>query len=204
MKLSLIRRVPRNTVFVVALAIASSTTVWSEASFYRTPRPGTQYLSIFLFLVLAVVLLVCVGRALLGLRQNRRSSVVLGGTALLSVMLAFEAPRVGWWLRDRDFQRLRPQMERIVEDYRASPDSGRLRLESSELPEELNRRIYAVWGTREQAGRVDVWFFYGLGWPPNHSAWIFTSDSAASGASIRGDFWHRSRRLTPYWYDASD
>ena len=204
MKLSLIRRVPRNTVFVVALAIASSTTVWSEASFYRTPRPGTQYLSIFLFLVLAVVLLVCVGRALLGLRQNRRSSVVLGGAALLSVMLAFEAPRVGWWLRDRDFQRLRPQMERIVEDYRASPDSGRLRLESSELPEELNRRIYAVWGTREQAGRVDVWFFYGLGWPPNHSAWIFTSDSAASGASIRGDFWHRSRRLTPYWYDASD
>ena len=197
-------RVPRNTVFVAVLAIASSTTVWSEASFYRTPRPDSQYLSIFLFLVLGVVLLVCVGRALSGLRQHRRSSVVLGGAALLSVVVAFEAPRVGWWLRDRDFQRLRPKMERIVEDYRVSPDSGRLRLEGSELPEELSRRIYAVWGTREQAGRVDVWFFYGLGWPPNHSAWIFTSDSAASGGSIRGDFWHRSRRLTPYWYDASD
>ncbi len=197
-------RVPRNTVFVAVLAIASSTAVWSEASFYRTPRPGTQYLSIFLFLVLGVVLLICLGRALSGLRQNRRSSVVLGGAALLSVVVAFEAPRVGWWLRDRDFQRLRPKMERVVEDYRASPGSGRLRLEGSELPEELTRRIYAVWGTREQAGRVDVWFFYGLGWPPNHSAWIFTSDSAASEASIRGDFWHRSLRLTPYWYDASD
>jgi hypothetical protein len=197
-------RVPRNTVLVAVLAIASSTAVWSEASFYRTPRPGTQYLSIFLFLVLGVVLLVCVGRALSGLRQNRRSSVVLGGAALLSVVVAFEASRVGWWLRDRDFQRLRPKMERIVEDYRASPDSGRLRLEGSDLPEELSRRIYTVWGTREQAGRVDVWFFDGLGWPPNHSAWIFTSDSTASGASIRGNFWHRSLRLTPYWYDASD
>ncbi len=197
-------RVPRNTVFVATLALASITSVWSDASFYRTPRPGTQYLVVFLSLVLGVVLLVCVGRALIGLRQHRRSSVVLGAAVLLSVAVAYQGPKVGWWLRDRDFQRLRPRMERIIEEFRASPDSGRLRLDSVEVPEDLRPPIYSVWGTRKQAGRVDVWFFYGFGWPPNHSAWIFTSDTAASTASIREDFWHRGRRLTPHWYDASD
>ena len=193
-----------NTVFVAVLALASSTCVWSEVSFYRTPRPGTQYLSIFLFLVLGVAVLVCVGRALLGLRQHRGSSALLGGAALLSVAAVFQAPRMGWWLRDRDFQRLRPQMERLVDSYEASPDTGRLRLDSVTVPEELRPSVYSVWGARERGGRVDVWFFYGFGWPPNHSAWIFTSDSAASQASILGDFWHRWRRLTPYWYDVSD
>ena len=197
-------RVPRNTVFVAVLAIAASTFVWSAASFYRAPRPGTQYLSILLFLVLVVVVLVCVGRALLGFRQHRRSSVVLGSAVLFSVVVAYQGPRVGWWLRDRDFQRLRPRMERIIEEFRASPDSGRLRLDSVEVPEDLRPPVYSVWGTRKEAGRVDVWFFYGFGWPPNHRAWIFTSDTAASTASIREGFWHRGRRLTPHWYDALD
>src|ERR1043166_1340351 len=119
-------RVPRNTVFVATLALASIASVWSDASFYRTPRPGTQYLRILLYVVLGVVLLVCVGRALIGLRQHRRSSSVLGVAVLLSVTAAYQGPRVGWWLRDRDFQRLRPRMERIIEEFRASPDSVRL------------------------------------------------------------------------------
>jgi predicted nucleic acid-binding protein len=194
---------PRNTAFIVLLGLASAASYWSCATFTRIPRPGSQYLSILLFLVLSVVICVCVGRALSRFRQHRRSSAALGGAALLSIAGLFAAQHAGVWLHDRDFQRLRPTMERIVHEFQASPDSS-MRLDSVAVPVALRPPIYSVWASRDRTRRVDVWFFYGFGFPPNHSAWVFTSDSAASPASIRGWFWHRSRQLTPHWHNASD
>ena len=194
---------PRNTAFVAALALASVATYWSFARFVRRPNSGDQYVSVLLFLVLSVVILVCAARALSGFRQHRRSSSVLGGAALLSFAGLFVAGDAGAWLRDRDFERLRPAMERVIEAYQASPDSS-MRLDSVAVPRELRPPIYSVWASRDRARRVDVWFFYGFGFPPRHSAWIYTSDVAATPASIRGWFWHGSRKLAAHWYDASD
>ena len=196
-------RPPRKTAFMVALALASVASYWSCASFARTPRPGSQYSSILLFLVLSLVILICVARALSGFHQHRRSSALIGGAAFLSFAGLFAAGDAGSWLRDRDFERFRPAMERIVQEFQASPDSS-MRLDSAAVPRELRPAVYSVRASRDRARRVDVWFFYGFGFPPQHSAWIFTSDSAAAPASIRGSFWHGSRKLSAHWYDASD
>ena len=194
---------PRNTAFVVALALASVASYWSCASFARTPRPGSQYSSILLFLLLSLVILICIARAVSGFRQHRRTSSVLGGAALLSFAGLFVAGDAGAWLRDRDFERLRPAMERVIEAYQSSPDSS-MRLDSVAVPRELRPPIYSVWASRDRARRVGVWFFYGFGFPPRHSAWIYTSDVAATPASIRGWFWHSSRKLAAHWYDVWD
>ena len=193
----------RNTAFMVPLAVASIATYWSCASFTRTPRPGSQYSGILLFLLLSLVILICVARALTGFREHRRSSAFLGGAAPVSFAGLFVAEDVGSWLHDRDFERFRPAMERIVQDFQASPDTS-MRLDSVAVPGAVRPPVYSVWASRNRGGRVDVWFLYGFGFPPEHSAWIFTSDSAASPASIRGWFWHRSRKLSAHWYDASD
>jgi hypothetical protein len=194
---------PGNRVFLAVLALVSLASYWSCARFIRTPRPIDQYASILLFAALSAVAVICAVRGLLGWRQRRRTSVALGAAALLSFAGLFAARDAGVWLRDRDFERLRPAMERLVEASRRSLDSS-TQPESVAVPGELRPPIYSIRASRNRAGRLDVWFFNGFGFPQRHSAWIFTSDSSASPASVRGSFWHRSRKLSPHWYDASD
>ena len=190
-------RPPRNTAFVVALALACVASYCSCASFARTPRPGSQYSSILLFLVLSLVILICVARALSAFHQQHRSSAFLGGAALIGFAGLFAAKNVGFWLRDRDFERFRPAMERIVQEFQASPDSS-MRLDSVAVPGELGPPVYSVWASRDRTRRVDVWFFYGFGFPPQHVAWIFTQTRLHRRRRFEGGFGidRESSRLT--------
>ena len=174
-------------------------------AFIRTMDGGWMWLSVLADLAFGVVCLIAVVICASGNNARRRDYVILGVVALIATATRFLADDVGLFLRDRDFERLRPAMERAVARLDATPDSLLKSLDPTRVVPEHPHHFYAVRATRPAPGRLSVWFFYGgLGLPPRHAAWLYDSDSTATGAQVHAGFWHRGRKVRPHWFDASD
>lgn len=174
-------------------------------AFLRTMDGGWMWLSLLADLAFGAAWLTSAGICASVFKTRRRDSLALGTVALLAAAAPCLADDIGLFLRDRDFERLRPAMERAVARLDATPDSLLKSLDPARVVPEHPNHFYGVRATRPAPGRLSVWFFYGgLGLPPRHAAWLYDSDSTVTGAQVHADFWHRGRKLRPHWFDASD
>lgn len=174
-------------------------------AFIRTLDGGWMWLSILADLAFGVACLTAVVVCASGFNARRRDSVLLGVVALIALALRLLAGDAGLVLRDRDFERLRPAMERAVARLDSTPDSLLKSLDPTRVVPEHPHHFYAIRARRPAPGRLSVWFFYGgLGLPPRHAAWLYDSDSTATPAQVHAGFWHRGRKVRPHWFDASD
>ena len=174
-------------------------------AFVRTKDGGWMWLSVLADLAFGAALLASAGFSASRFKYRRRESVVLGGVALFATGMRLVAGEVGLFLRDRDFERLRPAMERAVAGLDTTSDSLLESLDPAQVVPEHPQQFYAVRAMRPAPGRLSVWFFYGrLALPPRHAAWLYDSDSTATAAQVHAGYWHRGRKLRPHWFDASD
>lgn len=194
-------------VWPVAFAVGASAcaATVTRAAFARTANGGWMWLWVLADLALLVALVAglwfCVDR----FRLRRANSVALAGVLGAALLLRLSAPHVGDYLHKRDFERFRPAMELAVLRLRALPDSQLKSLDPAQVVPEHPSRFYRVRAFRPTPDRFSVWFFYGgLALPPRHAAWLYDSDSTATGATVHAGYWHRGRKLRPHWFVASD
>jgi hypothetical protein len=137
---------------------------------------------------------VVVGMARLNGRWRRQVLLIAGLLAAIP-----SGAIVGHRVRDFDFQFRRQGpyqavVEQVLSGHIAVGDTAtRLTIEKS--------LAYVVFARRTTTGVVRVEFFWGMGFPVKHTAYVYTStDVPGDGA---WDHW-RYRRVADHWFEASD
>ena len=183
---------------VVVTALIGVSAAVSFGAFSYHPNPARQYLSVALGLLLGVVLLGWTLGVIDEWFSRRRPIPLAGFVVAVSGLGGFLiAPDVGVALSDYRFRADLRAYEQVVAMLRTQPPRS-LPLDS--LPPTLRRRVYLVRSWRRPDGEFGVDFFYGFGFPPQHSAYVYYDGKAARPP---GDFWHSGRKLAPRWWSVT-
>lgn len=122
-----------------------------QIAFMRTMDGGWMWLSLLADLAFGAAGLASFGIGASVFKSRRRDSLTLGAFVLLAAAARFVAGDVGLVLRDRDFERLRPAMERAIARLDATPDSLLRSLDPARVVPEHPDHFYAVSAARPRA-----------------------------------------------------
>jgi hypothetical protein len=163
-------------------------------AFIVRPKPGLQFLAMFLSLALIVVGFIGFVTAFTNWGKERWRSFIPLSTCVVVVVVA---PDLGRGIRDLMFKWSLPRYEALIQRI----ESGNISVskEWQKIEEAEGLVPYGVVAKRGSNDVLMVEFRFGAGFPVKHSAYVYFSSGAIDHSEYR-----RGYEIRPKWFEVSD
>ena len=175
------------------------------SSFGIRPRAGLQLAGMFLALALLGLLF---GASVFGIVEARSQGVRAFVPALICLVglpvAVVGSAFLGESIRDWQFKRNLPRYMEIVRMVERGDIRTRSSFYSIALPDGYADLADAVHAKTNSAGRADIVFIIGGGFPAKHSGYFYQGSGTNGAAPELSDSWPSCSEIAPAWFRISN